>query len=227
MHVHRYSANMREKARGLKRQAAVVDAEFRAVVIVFLNRVLGVQDCDSDECATTNGAASECWWSTDLPLGLKAQFHDALTPDEQDSNFDLRQYIDTVTLFKRIQQLTGIKLTKRAMKELKQDPESFLIVLSDIKKIAAKAKHMNIISLAEGEALSIRAMRHTSERGADRLFRLAMTKFEMAIRATPDNKVYNQSINQSINQPINHSHAPTSQAIQLTIMYLLIAMIVI
>lgn len=193
---------MRQKANELKRQAALVDAEFRTIVIVFLNRVLDVSDGDFEDTTyqrhrqAAGAAASsssslqtrESWWVRELPEGLKAQFRDALTPEEQ-ANLGLRRYLDTYTLFKRIQQLTGIKLTKRAMQELKEDPESFQIVLSDVKKISAKAKHMNIISLAEAQALSIRAMRSQSDKCADRLFRLAMLRFDTAIRATPDNTV--------------------------------------
>src|SRR3990167_2809346 len=45
---------------------------------------------------------------------------------------------------------------------------------------------MNTISLAEGHALAITSMR--AKMGADRLFRLACSKFESAIQATPDNQ---------------------------------------
>ena len=45
---------------------------------------------------------------------------------------------------------------------------------------------MNIVSLAEANALSIMSM--NTDKGSHRLFRLAMSKFETAIRAAPDNE---------------------------------------
>eukprot|EP01094_Clydonella_sp_ATCC50884_P018172 TRINITY_DN330_c1_g1_i1.p1 TRINITY_DN330_c1_g1~~TRINITY_DN330_c1_g1_i1.p1 ORF type:complete len:885 (-),score=219.35 TRINITY_DN330_c1_g1_i1:224-2608(-) len=90
-------------------------------------------------------------------------------------------------LFKRMQQLTGIKLTKRAMEELRLNPSTFRVVLPDIKKVTARVKHMNVVSVAEAKALSIHAMRSEIHHSGERLFNLAKSKFERAYRATPDN----------------------------------------
>lgn len=48
---------------------------------------------------------------------------------------------------------------------------------------------MNILSLTEGQLLHAQSMQYLpdSYEAAQRLFRLAMMKFEQAIQATPDN----------------------------------------
>ncbi len=58
-------------------------------------------------------------------------------------------------LFKRIQQLTGIKLSRLSMRELEASPHTFRMVLSDVKKLSARVKGLNILALAEGNALTI------------------------------------------------------------------------
>jgi hypothetical protein len=51
-----------------------------------------------------------------------------------------------------------------------------------------QAKHMNIVSLAEGNSLWIQAKKSDTRETEDRLFRLVMSKFEASIRSTPDNR---------------------------------------
>src|SRR5690606_19182864 len=60
------------------------------------------------------------------------------------------------------------------------------LVYPDLAKISARTKHMDIISHSEGAALCIQAMRTKGEEG-DRLFQLAMAKFETALSSTADN----------------------------------------
>ena len=50
-----------------------------------------------------------------------------------------------------------------------------------------QVKHMNIVSLAEGNSLWIQTLKSERQATADRLFRLVMSKFEASIRSTPDN----------------------------------------
>jgi hypothetical protein len=56
----------------------------------------------------------------------------------------------TTHLMRRIQEKTGVKLTWESKQELEKSNSTFQIVVSDIKKIAATVKHMNVVSLAEG-----------------------------------------------------------------------------
>lgn len=107
-------------------------------------------------------------------------------------------------LFKRIEQLTGVIFSKQSKRELKANSRGFKLVVPDIVKMSAKvkmlklpwymlifdlqAKHMNIVSLAEGNSLWIQAKKSDTRETEDRLFRLVMSKFEASIRSTPDNR---------------------------------------
>jgi hypothetical protein len=89
-------------------------------------------------------------------------------------------------LFQRIQAISGIKLSPKATQQLGKNTENFQFVYPDIMKISAKVKDMNIIAHAEGMSLFMQAMQGAGEEG-DRLFTLAMQKFQHAISSTLDN----------------------------------------
>jgi len=173
---NRLRAVMRETSKDLR---GPFNAQFLERTISFLNLILGH---DSDFTA-------KFFWCEQVKSDITTRYgQTALTEEEQDLEFDLREHINIFRLFKRVQRLSGVILTKQAQNDLKdlKDPSgSFKLVPSDVKKISARVKHMNIISLAEARALAISALK--GERDSERLFRLACSKFEVAIRATPDN----------------------------------------
>merc|ERR1712137_1168416 len=149
---------------------------FRQGAIEFLNLVLGHDQKIS----------AHQYWCTQIKEDIINSFGTAaLTEEEQSPDFDLRDNIVIFRLFKRVQSLSGVVLTKQAQQDLKEHPESFQIVQPDINKVAVKVKHMNIISLAEAKALAIASMKQN--RSSERLFRLACSKFDIAIQATPGN----------------------------------------
>jgi hypothetical protein len=55
-----------------------------------------------------------------------------------------------------------------------------------VMQVSSRVKSMNVVSLAEGNALAIHSMQVLSQQGdvlsSDRLFKLAMLKFQEAIR---------------------------------------------
>ena len=105
----------------------LADDLFRQVIISFLNVVLGHnlenaenrEDMDADQ-----------FWKDIIKQDIQKNFHNALTEDELNLNYNLKENIDMYKLFKRLQQLIGVKLTKQALNELKQNPSSFCIVIS-------------------------------------------------------------------------------------------------
>lgn len=86
-------------------------------------------------------------WSKESPLfwdilkiEIEKYFKNSLETFEKMDEFNLKQELHykqhcTWLLFKRVQQLTGIKLTKRAQNELKNNPRSVKLVVADIKKV--------------------------------------------------------------------------------------------
>lgn len=90
--------------------------------------------------------------------------------------------------------------------QLATNPAGLSLVYPDLLKISARAKHMDIISHAEGAALCIQAMHTKGEESGrlltrsvirliitdgsiDRLYNLAMSKFDTALSSTPDNQL--------------------------------------
>ena len=86
-----------------------------------------------------------------------------------------------------MQAIAGVKLAITALAQLLRSPSKFTFVYPDIEKISAKVKDMNITAHAEGMALYSQSMERKGDE-ADRLFTLAMRKFESAISSTPDNR---------------------------------------
>ena len=167
---NRLRALMRAQAKTLK--TGREEEHFRAVIIRFLNEVLGHKSTSGEahaglawfqldeevlakeHCrlnlssdgdafgadlfeasATSSGStavyASGEWWTKGMRVRLQAHFRDALLEEEQHPRFDLRCNIDMHKLFLRLESLTGVKLTKEAMTELKSNPDTYRIVLPD------------------------------------------------------------------------------------------------
>lgn len=164
---------LRKKMSKLKASSLSEDP-YKQVIVNFLNLILGWR-----------GEKSKKFWSETVKTNLLKTFLSSLSSEEQ-NNFDIKTQINMYYLFLRISEKTGIKFSKQSRKELKKNPANFNVVISDIKKVSVQVKHMNIVSISEGNALSIQSMR--IEIGGDRLFRLAMSKFEEAISSTPDNQ---------------------------------------
>lgn len=169
----------------MNRHATIAEHAFAEVVLKFFNKVLGWDQ------------RSQAFWIVGLRAALEEYFGVSVIDDIDEAATPLRGCFDMWLLLKRVQQLSGVKLTDQAMAELQKSPSSFFLVSPDIRKMAVRVKHMNIISLAEANALAIQAMDRLEDmlRKAgsapafhhDRLFSLAMSKFEQAIRSTPDN----------------------------------------
>jgi hypothetical protein len=118
---------------------------------------------------------------------------------------------DLVALFARLQELCGFELTEKAQGELIKKGAAFELVYPDIRKVSARVRNMNVILLAEASTLHLQSVKQLKlqnvrlasegeESGetnvphfkkaddkAERLFQLAMRKYEKAIEATPDN----------------------------------------
>jgi len=171
---------LREQMRNLVRNKFdPVDDPFSTLVLEHFNKVLQWHN------------DSGVFW-TQMKQELEKYFKYSLDLTEKKTDFHLENCVDYYFLFRRIQHLTGIRLTRQVQNELKTNPRSVKLVIPDIKKVSVTVKRMNIISLAEGTALAIQAMDAMDEMSEssshhDRLFRLAMSKFEQAIRSTPDN----------------------------------------
>jgi hypothetical protein len=95
---------------------------FTDVVLSLFNTILGHH---------TNSAQ---FWTFGIRALIEAAFGVGALEDIPVGT-SLRDRLDVYSLFKRIQQLTGVKLTGQAMRELKENPDSFYLVSPDIEKV--------------------------------------------------------------------------------------------
>jgi len=106
----------------MRTHATLSDHAYRGVVLHFFNVVLGAD------------SSSQEFWTTTLRNSIEAYFgKDVL--DDIPKGASLMPYVMMKRLFKRLQQLTGVKLTRQAFKELCENPDHFVLVGPDIKKV--------------------------------------------------------------------------------------------
>jgi hypothetical protein len=117
-----------ERFRITVKKAPTLDEDpFMDIVLDTFNKIL----CWSKE--------SPLFWDI-LKIEIEKYFRNSLEAAEKHVDFDLKHELHykqhcTWLLFKRVQQLTGIRLTKRAQNELKNNPRSVKLVVADIKKV--------------------------------------------------------------------------------------------
>lgn len=175
---NRVRSELRNKMRF---KATIVSDVFTEVILSHLNVVLG------------HSALSTEFWCRAVKHELQ-YFGDALTDEEAHETHHLKADLDVSLLYRRLQVLLAISFSPACTRAFQAKRASFAFVVADIERVSAKVKQMNIISMAEGNALAIRAMQtliesktQGTEQDSDRLVSLALTKYEQAIRATPDN----------------------------------------
>ena len=168
---------LREKLRVLSTKLTVPgEMQYRLCIVSLLNHVLGHPP---QESAT--------FWR-ELQVEIQVQFRGALAVHEQipEHLIQLRGQLSFYLLLKRLQRLAAVTLSKQSLQELKTSPGDFRVVLPDIEHVFAQVTHMNIVSYAEGMSLFL-ASKQEGGNCSRRLFRLAETKFDSAVRSTPDN----------------------------------------
>jgi hypothetical protein len=168
---------LRERLRVLSTKLAVPgEMPYRLCIVSLLNTVLGHPQKES-----------ALFWC-ELQVEIQVQFHGALAPNEQTpEHVDvLRHQLSMYLLLKRLQHLAAVTLSKQSLQELKTSAADFRVVLPDIEHVFAQVTHMNIVSYAEGMSLYLASKQEAGNCGR-RLFRLAESKFDGAVRSTPDN----------------------------------------
>lgn len=80
---------------------------------------------------------------------------------------------------------TGIQLSETAQKQLKEDPQAFVFVDSDIVDFLPTLKRLTILSLAEANSLYYNALLEENNASCERLFEMAQAKFSEAIDSMP------------------------------------------
>jgi len=106
----------------MRRNPTLVEHIYHGVVLHFFNMILGIDD------------RSQSFWKEGLRIDVEEYFGEDVL-DDIDVGESLRSKVSMWRLFKRLQQLTGVKLTQQALKELRANPNHFKLVSPDIKKV--------------------------------------------------------------------------------------------
>ena len=140
------------------------------------------------------------FWSRHIKAAIDKSFPTALTPQEQNINYSLRNSVLPYTLYLYLQELLGLEMRLDAKAKFSNhDPNSapspslpsqYLLskplVDSDLVAILPKVKYTNRMSFEEGTALSKKAKFAGSQEASDRYFHLAEKNYRSALRIKPD-----------------------------------------
>lgn len=91
-------------------------------------------------------------------------------------------------LFERIEELSGVKLTGDVKRVLQQNEAELTFVLPDVQKILLKSRQMPLVTFAEARLLHLQSAQQRNAFAQQRLFDLAVHKFDKSVKANPDNE---------------------------------------
>ncbi|KAL6057320.1 hypothetical protein QOT17_015568 [Balamuthia mandrillaris] len=130
---------MKNKLRRIMRNAVLKgldDATFRKIIVNQFNLFLGT------------APKSRSFWMTDLKVRLQHDFISALSEEEMQPSYDLRQQLMRFPLFKRIQEMTGVRFKIGAQKRLFTHPFLFdnprPLSVADIEDFQALSKNIYV-----------------------------------------------------------------------------------
>jgi len=157
----------------------------RRLVIDYLNLVFG------------NHNLSDKYWNGWLKKDLIVNFTDALTPEEEAEEFDLKprkRFVNTLIvdqdfmafLFDRVRKMMNMRFSSRLFNFNLQQPFDD----TDLESIGERVKHMNIVAHAEGFFYHMKGLTNRVEDplNAQRFYEIAIEKFEEALDSNPNNK---------------------------------------
>ncbi|KAL6065225.1 Clu domain-containing protein (Fragment), variant 2 [Balamuthia mandrillaris] len=154
----------------------------RQAMASLFNMVLGKGDAGSSENKTT-------YWTKKLKEQLLYQYEQALFDIEMEEGYDLREGLDMLDLIERIAQLTSIRFTEQARRDMEKtirSGQNFKFVFCDFEGLSSHVKHMNLIDVADGTSMFYDSLK---EKGSNqvRMLTMALTKFQEASRKMPFN----------------------------------------
>ena len=132
------------------------------------------------------------FWSVDIKYHIQAKYRRALKPEEF-REYDIRNEINMYYLLIRFSQLAGIKLSKHALTEYKQNLSNgkhfFKLMKNDIRKLSARVRHLNVIDEAEANLLVQEAKHRAKIYGEVRtsLWEIIDKKFASAVASNTNN----------------------------------------
>ncbi|KAL6070346.1 Clu domain-containing protein [Balamuthia mandrillaris] len=136
----------------------------------------------------TSKDVHQFWYVRIKSLLLEKFLVESLSKEEQEERYNLRSGIELYRLAKRIQAISGVRLARRALAQLKERPDSFELVYSDVKKLSVKVKSTNIMLVAEAVSLSAQALLKPPSDSRSRLRALSASLFERALSLTPSSE---------------------------------------
>ncbi len=167
------------------------DAPFRKAAMVMLNTVVGSSD--------QSGTGSYYWSSMNesgrpedelcMKQLILGKYSEGLRATEQSPDFDLRRHVSLRLLLLRLQEISCLKFSDRAARDLMNSPLPFSFTDGDIERVEAYAKTLHLVSFAEANISYLRAMRLSDQQSVEalRLLRSAVDHFESALNKATTN----------------------------------------
>jgi len=84
-----------------------------------------------------------------------------------------------------LQTLAGISYSTGSLKELEDDQNYFVFVLPDIERLHSRTRHMPVVTVAEAQALHLKAKQIDQHQEKMRLFKRCIELLEMSIKINP------------------------------------------
>eukprot|EP01102_Stenamoeba_stenopodia_P002205 TRINITY_DN1198_c0_g1_i1.p1 TRINITY_DN1198_c0_g1~~TRINITY_DN1198_c0_g1_i1.p1 ORF type:complete len:1050 (+),score=251.40 TRINITY_DN1198_c0_g1_i1:69-3218(+) len=146
------------------------DMDYNNLVASFFNFVFcGLKETDT-------------YWNIDLRSSLKCRFESCLSEEETTVDYDLRSGLDLNLIYKRLQEMAGIRFHSSSLNRSKP------FVPSDIDVIYVIEKHMYATPRIEADAAAELA-RQKMGAEAEALLRYATEKYNSVLELKPDDNI--------------------------------------
>lgn len=83
----------------------------------------------------------------------------------------------------------GLSYSAGSLKELEEDQNYFVFVLPDIEKLHSRTRHMPVVTVAEAQALHLKAKQIDQHQEKMRLFKRCIELLETSIKINPGRSV--------------------------------------
>lgn len=147
----------------MERESLPLQVPYKRVVVKFMNLIVSGANLNNPDQQLEGFNACLELWTRKLKAAVAKKFPFSLSDEETVGKYDLRKIINHNILFARLQQLTGVKFSSRVLNALEK--VTFLhggipiyFADSDVIRLSARVKHINIIDEAEANVLLYEAL---------------------------------------------------------------------
>jgi hypothetical protein len=151
------------------------------LLCLFLNVMLGNNPELRDQ--------SDTFWQSALKRNIMLRFDQTFTEsEEREKDLFAAMRDERYNLVVRLQEMTHIGLQPQVLKLLADSPNNVVLLEADFLPILARVKQLDVIYYSRGRGLTELALTETNQANVERLWDLANSSYEKAMRATADSQ---------------------------------------